>query len=215
MKKFNDLASGQQTEQESQGAIVPEVVGFEELSYEEEQECLQLERIVERSFVEAGRALRQLRDKRLYRNKYKTFEEYVRVRFNFSRRRPYFLIDAAAVVDNLEKCDPMDHKNWKLPTNERQVRPLIRLEPDEQIEAWTQACSTACGKVPPARIVKDVVQQIRERHPVPNPWHIDDVATIIGTFSKSQGGLAYCQGTNVIILLRVRPDFVSPLVLLK
>ena len=159
--------------------IIPEVVQFEELTDDEQQERLRLERIVEKSFVSAGRALRQLRDLKLYRDQYKTFEEYVRERFGFSRRRPYFLIDAAAVVDNLEKCDPMDHKNWFLPTNERQVRPLIRLEPHQQVEAWSEAVSQAGGKVPPARIVKEVVESMQQPSKVPNPWRVGEVAQII------------------------------------
>lgn len=44
------------------------------------------------------------------------------------------LMDAADVFDNLlEKCDPLDHI---LPTNERQVRPLTKLEPQQQQDVW-------------------------------------------------------------------------------
>ena len=151
----------------------------EELTYEEERDRLHLERKVERAFYEAGLALKEIRDRRLYRSTYQTFEEYCLERFGFSRRRPYFLIDAAAVVDNLEKCDPMDHKNWKLPTNERQVRPLIRLDPSEQLEAWSEAVNQAGGKVPPARIVKEVVEKMQQPSLVPNPWRVGEVAQIV------------------------------------
>jgi hypothetical protein len=34
-----------------------------------------------------------------------------------------------------------------LPTNERQVRPLTRLEPDKQREVWQQAVEAAGGRV--------------------------------------------------------------------
>lgn len=37
-----------------------------------------LERKVERAFYEAGKALMEIRDRRLYRSTYKTFEEYCR-----------------------------------------------------------------------------------------------------------------------------------------
>jgi site-specific DNA-cytosine methylase len=72
-----------------------------ELSAEEERERLILERKVERAFYEAGKALKELRDRRLYRSTHKTFEEYCGERFGFTRRRPYQLIDAAVIVDNL------------------------------------------------------------------------------------------------------------------
>ena len=89
--------------------LVPEGVEFEELTEEEERERLFWERKVERAFYEAGKALKELRDRRLYRSTHPNFESYCWDRFGFGRRRPYLLIDAVAVVDNLsEKCDPLD-----------------------------------------------------------------------------------------------------------
>jgi hypothetical protein len=88
-------------------AVAPttiEVLASGELTFEEEQERLRLERVVERSFYEAGKALRELRDRRLYRNSHKTFEEYCKDRFRYNRSRSYQFIDAATVMDNLQKC---------------------------------------------------------------------------------------------------------------
>jgi hypothetical protein len=148
-----------------------------ELTEEELAERLHLERKVERAFYEAGTALRELRDRRLYRSTHKTFEDYCRDRFGFNRRHPYLLIEAAGVVDNLlAKCDPMDHI---LPANERQVRPLTRLEPERQVEVWQAAVEEASGKVPTARLVKTVVQRIRERTSVPNPYRVGEVCQIL------------------------------------
>ena len=66
-----------------------------------------------------------------------------------------------------------------LPTSERQVRPLTKLEPEQQREAWALAVEQAGGKVPSGRIVKSIVSQIRERNPVPNPWRKGEVAMIM------------------------------------
>ena len=185
--------------------IIPDVLNGQaltetlELTHEEERDRLHLERKVERAFYEAGKALKEIRDRRLYRSTHQTFEEYCLERFGFTRRRPYFLIDAAAVVDNLEKCDPMDHKNWKLPTNERQVRPLIRLDPSEQVEAWSEAVNQAGGKVPPARIVQEVVQKMQQPTLVPNPWRVGEVAQIIVNGNpdlKGKGG-CWCVITEI------------------
>jgi hypothetical protein len=145
----------------------------------EEEQCLRLhlERKVERAFYEAGKALRELRDRKLYRSTHQTFEEYCRDRFGYSRRHPYLLMEAAVIVDNLsEKCDPMDHIP---PTSERQVRPLTKLDPDTQCEAWQLAVSEADGKVPSSRIVKDIVQRIMERTKVANPYQLGEVCQII------------------------------------
>ena len=142
----------------------PEVVQAEvvtdELTEEEESGSeallqavrLYLERKVERAFYEAGRALRELRDRRLYRSTHKSFEDYVQDRFGMKRAHSYRLIEAALVVDNLEaKCLPLGYKPESpptqpmspigiqkslgddgvtsgrqiLPTSERLVRPLI------------------------------------------------------------------------------------------
>lgn len=73
----------------------------DELSYDEERDRLHLERKVERAFYEAGRALRELRDRRLYRSTHKTFEGYCRDRFGHSRQKSNFLIAAAGVYENL------------------------------------------------------------------------------------------------------------------
>ena len=85
------------------------VVDAEELTEEEERDRTHLERKVERAFYEAGKALQQLRDRKLYRSTHGTFEEYCRDRFGFERRHPYRLIDAATVVDNLT---PTMCPNW-------------------------------------------------------------------------------------------------------
>ena len=51
-----------------------------ELIEEEQSDRLYLKRRVERAFLEAGQALMELRDRRLYRSTHRTFEEYYRVR---------------------------------------------------------------------------------------------------------------------------------------
>ncbi|MCC2692854.1 hypothetical protein [Nodularia sp. LEGE 04288] len=86
-------------------------------------------------------------------------------------------MDAADVFDNLlEKCDPLDHI---LPTNERQVRPLIKLEPQQQQEVWQAAVEEAGDKVPSGRVVKDVVQRIMEKTKVPNTYQMGEVCQIL------------------------------------
>ena len=96
----------------------------------------------------------------------------------------------SVLPDGISTIGLRDIESWKLskweqivpkvfPTNESQVRPLTQLPTEEQVEAWQQAVAQNQGKVPPARIVKDVVQRIRERHPVPNPYRVGDVCAII------------------------------------
>ncbi|WP_009630521.1 hypothetical protein [Synechocystis sp. PCC 7509] len=133
-------------------------VQLEVLTEDEEKERHWLERKVELAFVEAGTALRRLRDERLYRSTHKTFEAYCRDRFGFTRRRPYQLIDAANVIENL--CT---NGTQILPSSERQIRDLIELNPKEQCKVWQQAVDESGGKVPSGRIVKGIVERLKEK----------------------------------------------------
>ncbi|MBW4566064.1 MAG: hypothetical protein KME32_34320 [Mojavia pulchra JT2-VF2] len=165
--------------QDNPGSVTIDVAALEvrELTSEEQRDRLHLERKVERAFYEAGKALMELRDRRLYRSTHKTFEEYCRDRFGYSRRQPYLLMDAAVVFENLkQKCDPMDHI---LPTSERQVRPLIQLEAQEQQQVWQQAVEVAGNKIPSGRIVQDIVDRIRERTPIPNPYRKGEICILV------------------------------------
>jgi hypothetical protein len=88
-----------------------------------------LEGIVQRgidTFVEVGRALAEIRDRRLYRDSHGTFEEYCDQRWLLSRTRAYQLIDASKV--NGVMSTMVDTP----PSNERQARELVPLKHDEQ-----------------------------------------------------------------------------------
>jgi hypothetical protein len=171
------LTMAEEKTPESSHATV-EVV--EELSPEEEADRQRLELKVERAFYEAGVALRELRDRRLYRSTHRTFEEYCYERFGYTRRRPYQLIEAAIVFENLctngtqnlerdDLCTIGTQKNsfaadrQILPTSERQVRDLLKLEPAMQQEAWQQAVAAADGKVPSSRVVRGIVERLQEK----------------------------------------------------
>jgi hypothetical protein len=173
-----------------------------QLTFEEHKERLRLERLVERAFYEAGKALGELRAKRLYRCDYRTFEEYCRERFSFTHRHVNYLIAASVVVDNLlagtngsqipVRNETGTNDSYILPTSERQVRPLIGLEPEKQLEAWQTSVKKAGGKVPSGRIVKDIVDRIRERTKVPNPFRVGEVCQIIPKDNPELRGKSGC-----------------------
>ena len=153
---------------ESQGSN-SSITIFEPLTFEEENERLRLERQVERAFYQAGLALQALRDRRLYRSTHKTFQEYCKDRFGFAKSHSYRLIKAVEIVDNISKNVP----NWGqnstevlsiFPTAESQVRPLKALPSAElQSLAWSKAVAKASGKVPSAKIVQEVVKQLKNQ----------------------------------------------------
>jgi N6-adenosine-specific RNA methylase IME4 len=79
---------------------VPEVA----LSQVERARFIELERIVERgvqTFIEVGLALTEIRDQRLYREQFGSFEEYLAGAWQLGRSTGYGLIDAARVAANV------------------------------------------------------------------------------------------------------------------
>lgn len=177
---------------------------LDELTYDEQREREHLEKLVERTFYEAGKGLRTLRDKKLYRSTHTSFENYCRERFGFERRQPYRLIEAAGVIDNIVEMCPNGTQNefeevcpsevQVLPTNERQIRPLTKLKPEQQRECWRQAVSSAGDKVPTGRQVKDIVDRIRERTQVPNPYREGDICILIPKNNPELRGKSGCWG---------------------
>lgn len=159
------------------------------LTPEEANELILLENKIERAFYEAGTALKQIRDRRLYRSTHVTFEAYCLDRFGYNRRHPYLLIEAAKVVDNIEaQCDPLDRI---LPTNERQVRPLTKLNKKQQIIAWKKAVVEAGDRVPSGRIVRNIVRQI-QAETIPNLYHIGEVCQILAKDNPELTGKGGC-----------------------
>ena len=93
---------------------------------------------------EKVQALIEIRDRGYYRDVlgYETFEAYCKDRWDFSRQHAYRFIDSAKVVLNV--TDRLQNT----PANLEQTRPLAKLEPDQQREAWVKAVETAPeGKV--------------------------------------------------------------------
>lgn len=124
------------------------------LTQQEGIELAACEQVIERgltTFYEVGKALLQIRDERLYRAEHATFEEYCRTRWKMSRSRAHRMIEAAGIADNLL---PMGN----IPTNERQIRPLARLLPEQQQRVWAEALSRSTN--PTSRDVLEALAQM-------------------------------------------------------
>jgi hypothetical protein len=93
-----------------------------------------LETLIEserRSFYKVGKALREIRDERLYRELlFDSFEQYVKKRWEMGKSHAYRLIEASRVIDNLSPFGDA------LPENEAQLRPLGKLKPVDQRKLW-------------------------------------------------------------------------------
>ena len=119
-----------------------------------------LEEVIEtglRTFVEVGNALLEIRDSRLYRRDFSTFEDYCRDRWGMVRRHANRLIAAAEVVENLGPI-------WSQ-ISESQARTLTRLEPETQRTVWAEAVASAPnGKVTAAHVSATVERMTQPAH---------------------------------------------------
>ncbi|HEV7378021.1 MAG TPA: hypothetical protein VGN95_25295 [Pyrinomonadaceae bacterium] len=89
------------------------------------------------TFYEVGNALLAIRDGRLYRRDFKTFEEYCRSKWGMVASRARQLIGAAGVAANLEGVT-----NVTL-SNESQARALASLASETQQLVWEYAVKAA------------------------------------------------------------------------
>lgn len=130
----------------------------EALTVIERNNLVELEETIQKhlsAFYKVGFALMQIRDNKLYREKYGTFEEYCKEKWGLERRRAYQLIDGYKISENVYPG------TQKPPLQEKVLRPLtIIKDPEEQREVYQKAVETAPeGKVT-ARHVENTVKQI-------------------------------------------------------
>jgi hypothetical protein len=125
------------------------------ISLAESGRLVELEKKIERgleTFLEVGEALAEIRDRKLYRIEHATFAEYCDVKWQMSDRRARQLIDSVAIAESIGKSGTI------VPKSESQLRPLTKLEPDQQVAAWKLA--TANGENPTAKQVVQAVVEI-------------------------------------------------------
>lgn len=218
--------------QETPVAAAVEVV--EELTESEASDRHRLELKVERAFVEAGKALAELRNRKLYRSTHQSFEDYCQNRFGYTRYSAYYKIAASEVFDNLltkSQQNSATESDQILPTKETQVRPLTKLEPEEQLEVWQQAVARAGGRVPTERLVKaevlrhlGIVERLKEKHHIQatGSYKIGDVfklTALSGPERKYNGCWAIATGIMNFTLeveihnavLVMKPDNLNPI----
>lgn len=103
------------------------------------------EAVIERgmqTFMEVGQALAEIRDSRLYREQFETFEDYCHQRWGLSRSRAYQMIDASDIAHAMSTI-----VDTPLPTNEGQARELSGLEPESAAEVMREAREQTGGRV--------------------------------------------------------------------
>jgi hypothetical protein len=126
----------------------------------EQKELTKLEAVIKagwETFLEVGHALAEIRDKKLYRDKYKSIEDYCLIEIGYSRSYSYNLIGSAEVSEQLSSIEDMKIK----PTNEAQCRELISVPESKRVDVWKKAIKLAGDKPVTAKIVHEVAAKFK------------------------------------------------------
>jgi hypothetical protein len=105
-----------------------------------EKRLVHLESVIKKyrqDFYSVGKALTEIRDGRHYlKLSFKSFESYLRLRWDMGRSHAYRLIQAAGIIDNLSPIGDV------LPQNEAQARALNKLDLFSQRKVWRHFLKT-------------------------------------------------------------------------
>jgi hypothetical protein len=105
------------------------------LSVNEERRFQECEKIITdglNTFMEVGQALTEIRNRRLYREDFKTFEAYAHQKWGIKRQRAYELMGASEVTRNLSEISDI------LPAKESHAASLLKLSPEDQRKTWQE-----------------------------------------------------------------------------
>jgi hypothetical protein len=131
----------------------------EELPSDEYLALLTQEEILGDEFknsINVGLALLEIRDRRLYRMDYLTFDEYYQKKWHFEKRRVYFLTATAEVYRSITTAT-----NLPIPGCAFEMRPLLGLTRDQVRLAWEQAANRARGGKITQRLVRAAVVELQ------------------------------------------------------
>lgn len=113
-------------------------------------------------FYKIGKALKEIRDKRLYKIAlFDNFEEYTKNRWDMSRSQAYRLINAFTVVNNLSPIGD------KFPENEAQARLLTQFNQDKQCKIWSDFLKTGV-EVTALNLRKFILIKTKKQETVPD-----------------------------------------------
>lgn len=133
------------------------------LTKEEQLELERCQKVITsgmETFIEVGEALREVRDRRLYRAEHSSFAAYLALHWGMSRRSAYTYIEAAEVKEALYPGGVQpDDPPLPSPRASRELGPL-KGEPAEARAAWAEAVEEG-GPRASAEVVKRAVARRR------------------------------------------------------
>lgn len=164
------------------------------LTAAERSDLARMEDQVERheaQHLDVGRPLREIRDKRLYRETHARFEDYCRDRWGMPRQTANRYIRAVEVVQELEAA------GLPAPRSERQARPLGRLSPEARANVAVRARDESGFRGMSAARVAALADEVAARQPAGTVAARPDLVLV------ARGGRAYLSRTAARLPLRL------------
>ena len=157
------MIQGVDSKHQGEIAIVAEV--DDRLTDGQRDELAAYEAVIQKavySFIEAGNALRAIREDRLYRETHTTFEDYCQQRWQITRHHANRMIVGAGVAEDLEPIG-------STLKNLEQTKPLGRLSPSQRRDAWTIAQEKAGSNEPTGKDLEAAALQVSPPQPKAKP----------------------------------------------
>lgn len=132
---------------------------LEGLSKEEQKTLAECEAAIDRNqnaFRETALALCTIRDQRLYREKFKTFEEYCQTRHGFGRKYGYRLAKAGQLLTEMGPIGDIPLKN------ESAARALLKAPKEKRREVLEKAKAESGGHPVTAAKISEAVEDVSE-----------------------------------------------------
>jgi len=151
---------------------------------------------------DVGAALLEIRDSKLYREDFETFEEFCSTTYRIGRSSAYRLIEASEVRADLTPAQA------ELVTNESQARALSAVPPEKREEVLSKAAANGpvtaasieeAAKPPPKpKVAKDPIELDKTGFPIPAKllplWHrASDVQKLLTGVSRVRTALRDAQ----------------------
>lgn len=138
----NDLLRDLHAEPINQMASIDEeITEISILSNEEKASFNTYEEIIEKglkTFIEVGNALFEIKNNKLYRESFTTFEAYCKDRWQLKRQRAYELMGAAEIVHQLSEnnLSEISDKTNLLPSKESHANALAQIPVTLRFQVW-------------------------------------------------------------------------------
>ena len=129
------------------------------LTGQEKQRLVVLEKVIDAKlgdFFEVGSALMEIKSQELFRETHRNFNAYCKERWGFGRSYANKLIGSAERIQLLPEGLPK-------PSNEFQIRPFLKLEPEEFPKKWQTIVESSGVEKLTARIVEESLMPSKKR----------------------------------------------------